>query len=174
MSKITRFRLASATAAAALLLAFPAAAQNNECSMMCNGIYNDCYRSCAGSNDGLSPPGGTVAPGGGPSRSSGGYGAIAISESDDNGALRWGQSYGYESRADAEAVAMRFCMEGGLSGCQVRLWFSNACAALVTTDDGDWWTYWRPSLAAARSAALAKCEQDDKGVCILKEAFCSP
>lgn len=86
---------------AALLLSFPAAAQNNECSMMCNGIDNQCYRSCAGSNDGLSPFG--PAPGSGASRSS--YGAIAISDS-DKGALRWGKAYGYESR----------CPRGGRCG----------------------------------------------------------
>lgn len=170
MSLITRFRLASAAVAAALLLAFPAAAQNNRCSMMCNGIDNQCYRSCAGSNDGLSPFG--PAPGSGPSRSGGGYGAIAISDSDE-GALRWGKAHGYESRARAESAAMRACTVGGLPGCRVRLWFSNACAALVTTVDGHWWTYWRDSLAAARRAALAECERDGKGRCTLKEAFCS-
>lgn len=170
MSMTTRFRLASAAVAAALLLAFPAAAQNNQCSMMCNGMYNDCYRSCAGSNDGLSPFG--AAPGSGPGRSGGGYGAIAISDS-DKGSLRWGKAHGYESRARAESAAMRACTVGRLPGCRVRLWFSNACAALVTTGDGHWWTYWRGSLAAARRAALAECEQDDKGRCTVKEAFCS-
>ena len=153
---------------AALLLSFPAAAQNNECSMMCNGIDNQCYRSCAGSNDGLSPFG--PAPGSGASRSS--YGAIAISDS-DKGALRWGKAYGYESRARAEAAAVRFCMAGGLPGCRVRLWFFNACAALVTTSDGTWWTDWRGSLAAARQVTLAECEQDAKGRCTVREAFCS-
>lgn len=93
MSMITRFCLASAAVAAALLLAFPAAAQNNRCSVMCNGMYNDCYKSCAGSNDGLSPFG--AAPGSGPGRSGGGYGAIAISNS-VNGDLQWGTSYNYD------------------------------------------------------------------------------
>lgn len=170
MSIITRFRLARAAAAAALLLASPAAAQNNQCSMMCNGTDNQCYRSCAGSNDGLSPFG--AAPRNGPSRSGGGYGAIAISDS-DNGALRWGKAYGQDSRARAEGMAMQFCRTGGLPGCRVRLWFVNACAALVTTGDGHWWTYWRGSLAAARRVALAECEQDGKGRCMVKEAFCS-
>ena len=170
MSMITRFCLASAAVAAALLLAVPAAAQNNRCSVMCNGMYNDCYKSCAGSNDGLSPFG--AAPGSGPGRSGGGYGAIAISNS-VNGDLQWGTSYNYDSRARAEAVAMRFCIAGGFPGCRVRLWFSNACAALVTTANGRWWAYWRGSLAAARRAALAECGQDDKGRCTVKEAFCS-
>lgn len=171
MFTITRFRLAGA-AAAALLLAFPAAAQNNQCSMMCNSTDNECYRSCAGPN--YAPaPGGAYAPGSDTSRTGGGYGAIAVSDSDD-GALRWGKAYGYESRARAEAVAMHFCKAGGLPGCKVRVWFANACAALVITDDGDWWTYWRGSLAAARSAALAECEQDAKGQCQVREAFCSP
>lgn len=170
MSMITRFRLASAAVAVALLLAFPAAAQNNQCSMMCNGSYNECYRSCAGSNDGLSPFG--SAPGRGPGRSGGGYGAIAISDS-ANGFLRWGTSYDYESRGRAEAAAMRFCMAGRLPGCRVRLWFSNACAALVTAGNGHWWAYWRGSLAAARRAALAECEQDGNSRCKVSEAFCS-
>ncbi|MCL8385794.1 DUF4189 domain-containing protein [Xanthobacter aminoxidans] len=172
MSMINRFHLAGTAAAAALLLAFPAAAQNNQCAMMCNGTGNACYRTCAGSNDGLSP-GGTVAPGSGTGGSGGGYGAIAVSDS-DKGALRWGKSYGYDSRARAEAVAVQFCKAGGLPGCKVRVWFTNACAVLVTTGDGDWWAYWRGSLSAARRAALADCQQDAKGGCTVKEAFCSP
>lgn len=170
MSMITRFCLASAAVAAALLLAFPAAAQNNRCSVMCNGIDNQCYRSCAGSNDGLSPFG--AAPGSGPGWSGGGYGAIAISDS-DKGSLRWGTSYDYESRGRAEAAAMRNCIAGGLPGCRVRLWFSNACAALVTAGKGHWWASWRGSLAAARRAALAECGQDGESRCRVSEAFCS-
>lgn len=171
MSMITQAHLAGAAAAVALLLSLPAAAQNNHCAMTCNSTDNECYRSCAGPN--YAPrPGGAYAPGSDTGRTGGGYGAIAVSDS-DKGALSWGKSYGYDSRARAEAVAVQFCKAEGLPGCKVRVWFSNACAALVTTGDGNWWAYWRGSLAAARKAALAECQHDAKGRCMVREAFCS-
>ena len=111
MSMIIWFHLAGAAAAVAVLLSLPAAAQNNHCAMTCNSTDNECYRSCAGPN--YAPrPGGAYAPGSGTGRGGGGYGAIAVSDS-DKGALRWGKSYGYDSRARAEAVTVQFCKAGG-------------------------------------------------------------
>jgi hypothetical protein len=163
--------IAFGTLVAAVLIAGPATAQNNQCSMMCNGTGNACYSACAGPN--YAPrAGGAFAPGSGASRSGGGYGAIAVSERVGD-SLSWGKAYGYGSSEAAKAAAIRYCTSAGGPDCKARVWFSNACAALVTTPDATWWAVWRPSLAVARREALERCTEADKGRCTVKEAFCS-
>jgi hypothetical protein len=64
--------------------------------------------------------------GGGARRS---YGAIAYSPSSG----RYGDSYNYASRAQAEARATREC---GKDDCVIAAWFYNQCGALATSRNG--------------------------------------
>lgn len=84
------------------------------------------------------------------------YGAIAYSSSSD----RRGTSYNYRSRSQAESAALSEC---GSSDCEVKVWFSNACGALATGDDGSVGWGWSGSRSGAESRALRECRQRASG-----------
>jgi len=77
------------------------------------------------------------------------YGAIATS--DETGA--WGYAYNYKSRAKAEAAALKEC---GEAGCQVEVWFANACGAVAKDGKTVGWG-WAESRAEAEAEALSAC-----------------
>jgi len=77
------------------------------------------------------------------------YGAIAYSQ--DSGAE--GYANDYDSRGGAEARALREC--GG--GCEVVLWFKNACGALATGEDNGYGTGWATSRREAENIAMSNC-----------------
>jgi Domain of unknown function (DUF4189) len=101
----------------------------------------------------------------GPSAS---YGAIAYGR----GSGAWGVSHNYGSRARAEREAMRRCGEKG-NDCEVRVWFSRKCGAVVS-GDGDT-TFWGigSSEAEARAEAEKKCADGGGKTCQVQAYQCS-
>ena len=84
------------------------------------------------------------------------YGAIAYSSSGD----RWGTSYNFRSRSEAESRALSEC---GSSDCVVKVWFKNGCGALATGDDGSLGWGWSGSRSGAESRALSECQKRTSG-----------
>ncbi|GIL02492.1 MAG: hypothetical protein BroJett030_23910 [Alphaproteobacteria bacterium] len=82
------------------------------------------------------------------------FGAIAYSAYSG----RWGYSYDYLSRYEAEQRALAEC--GG--GCQIAVWFSNGCGALAVGPDG-WGSGWAYSRAQAEANALSACRSYSYG-----------
>jgi len=83
-----------------------------------------------------------------------GFGAIAYAPS--SGAN--GYCYGYASRRDAEYRAMAEC--GARSGgCQIAIWFQNACGAVASGYRGGWGSAWGNGRAEAEYNALAQCSR---------------
>lgn len=90
------------------------------------------------------------------------YGAIAYSTS--TGAH--GYSYDYDSRYDAEQRALNECYQYG-GGCQVAIWFRNACGALAVGPNG-WGADWHANRSGAESKAIARCSQYSYGCSIVR------
>src|SRR4051812_29540671 len=82
------------------------------------------------------------------------YGAIAFSQ--DSGNV--GYAYDYASRAAAEERAVEECG----SGCEVVVWFRNACGALATGDDNGYGSGWATSRGEAEKIALSGCNDNVK------------
>jgi len=83
---------------------------------------------------------------------SAGYGSIAFSQ--DSGA--YGYSWNYSTRNTAERRALRECRSQG-RGCQVIMWFRNACAALAVGYGNAYGWAWNTSRRQARIRALDEC-----------------
>lgn len=79
------------------------------------------------------------------------YGAIAFSPS--SGAH--GYSYDFSSRRQAETRAMNECRSRG-RGCQIAVWYVNACGAVATGSNG-WGSAWAGSRQAAERRAVQEC-----------------
>lgn len=124
-------------------------------SCIANGV--DCYTSY---QDG----GGAAAP----TR----YAAFAVMS--DPGTV-YGLSYNQNSRADAEADAVRRCSEHANGKvCQVAGWFYNTCGALAQDDGQRWGFAYSGSLRSAEKKALKNCSniKDGDGVCKISKSFC--
>ena len=93
------------------------------------------------------------------------YGAIAYSSSSG----RYGYSYDWGSRADAENYARSQC---GSTDCAVKVWFKNACGALAVGQNGGLGWGWSGSRGAAESTALNEC-QSRTGGCSIKSWACT-
>ncbi|MEW6533957.1 MAG: DUF4189 domain-containing protein [Thermodesulfobacteriota bacterium] len=79
------------------------------------------------------------------------YGAIAYSSSTG----RYGYSYDYGSRGDAESAAVTNCAR---SDCQVKVWFRNSCGALARAGNGALgYGFGFADRSGAESRALAEC-----------------
>lgn len=83
-----------------------------------------------------------------------GFGAIAYAPS--SGAN--GYSYGYASRYDAEYRAMAECRSRS-GGCQIAIWFQNACGAVASGYNGGWGSAWGNGRAQAEYNAIAQCSR---------------
>ena len=96
------------------------------------------------------------------------FGAIAYGRK--SGA--WGTSYRWNSRAEAERVAVRNCAPHG-NDCAVAVWFRDACGAVAT--GGGRTTFWGigDGIGAARAAALGKCRTGGGGGCTIAVSACS-
>jgi hypothetical protein len=92
------------------------------------------------------------------------YAAIAFSQ--DSGADGYGNDYG--SRSDAEGRALGECG----NGCQVVLWFRNACGALAVGEDNGYGTGWASSRRAAENTAMSNCNSNAAG-CSIKRWVCT-
>jgi hypothetical protein len=79
------------------------------------------------------------------------YGAIAYSSSTG----RYGHSYDFGSRAEAEDYAISQC---GRSDCVVKVWFKNACGALAVGQRGALGWGWAGSRGSAEDRALNECQ----------------
>jgi hypothetical protein len=78
------------------------------------------------------------------------YAAIAYSEN----TMRYGYSYGYSTRADAEARALKEC---NTDDAKVVIWCRNAYAALAVSDEGFYGYAWASTERQAKSIAAQKC-----------------
>ncbi len=96
------------------------------------------------------------------------YGAIAYSKS--TGA--YGYSGDYPTRAIAEERALSECRARG-SGCEVVIWFRNACAALATAGNGARGWAWAPTRAKAEGSALDYCRKHGGQDCVVLCWSCS-
>lgn len=96
------------------------------------------------------------------------YGAIAYSKS--TGA--YGYSGDYPTRAIAEERALSECRARG-SGCEVVIWFRNACAALATAGNGARGWAWSPTKAKAERSALEYCKKHGGRDCVVLCWSCS-
>jgi hypothetical protein len=76
------------------------------------------------------------------------YGAIASDEQS-----HWGYGYNFPTQAQAEADALRQC---GTDSCVVRVWFKNACGAVVENNTTIGWG-WGGSRSEAEAQALSVC-----------------
>ena len=93
------------------------------------------------------------------------FAAVAVGES--NG---WGEAWGYETRADAEQVALAGCQNND-SGCAVQVW-SNDCVAFAAGPKGAAGWSWGASLNEARQKAIGFCESHST-CCTLMTAYCA-
>ncbi|MBM0741752.1 DUF4189 domain-containing protein [Phormidium sp. CLA17] len=80
------------------------------------------------------------------------YGAIST---DEDG--KWGYTYNYPTRAQAEASSLKEC---GETGCVVRVWFKNACGAVAENDKVIGWG-WSKNEAEAKAQAISSCGGGD-------------
>lgn len=96
------------------------------------------------------------------------YGAIAW----DRGTGKYGVSWNQPTPKRAEEVALSDC---GATSCEVVRKIGPAmCGALATTEDGKHaGAAFRKDRAAARLAALAACQKDKAGECIIRIADCN-
>jgi len=79
------------------------------------------------------------------------YGAIAYSESTG----KWGYSYDYGCRRQAENAALHRCKSGA---CEIKVWFKNACGALAKGSGGALgWSWATSGRREAESVALSEC-----------------
>ena len=92
------------------------------------------------------------------------YGAIAFSQG--SGAV--GYSYDYQTRAAAEERALDECGEG----CEVAVWFRNACGALATGDDAGYGSAWAVSRREAEQIALDQCNRHAEN-CSIRRWVCT-
>lgn len=81
------------------------------------------------------------------------FGAIAYSESSG----RWGTSYNYKSRAEAEQAALNRCRE---ADCAVKIWFRNACGALAVGKGNCMGWAWARNRSEAERKALDWCRRN--------------
>jgi hypothetical protein len=97
------------------------------------------------------------------------FGAIAYGKGGD----AFGFSYGWDSQAKAERVALQNCGQHG-SDCEVMVWFDRKCGAVAARSDHRY-VYWGlgNNDSAARSVALNECTKDHGPSCAVKVSQCS-
>lgn len=93
------------------------------------------------------------------------YAAIAFSFNTG----KWGYSYNYGTRADAETVAIRNCKA---DDCQVLVWATDACCALAVGDNNKYGYGWNYDKDDAIARALRECQQRTEN-CQLKCWTCT-
>ena len=93
------------------------------------------------------------------------YGAIAYSSSTG----RYGYSYDFGSRAEAENYAISKC---GRGDCVVKVWFKNACGALAVGRRGALGWGLAGSRGSAEDRALSECQSRTSG-CSVRTWACT-
>lgn len=151
-----RRQLAFAAAVGALIAAIVAAqAQIQSCSTMCSRYdQGECVEETQTCQ--------TVAP---PRPN---YGAIAYGRK--SGA--WGYSYSWDTREQAEKVAMKNCADNG-DDCEVMVWYQRACGAVASAAGDN--AYWGvgDGTGDAGAKALASCKKDGGKNCKIEVEQCS-
>jgi len=97
------------------------------------------------------------------------FGAIAYGRKSQ----AWGDSYNWDTRAQAEDEALKNCQAHG-NDCELMVWFQRQCGAVVSGKGTN--AYWGigDGIGAARGAALDKCTKDGGGKdCTVQHAACS-
>ena len=163
---------------ATLIASLPAAAQTLE---QCLAGCGDTARACESVGDGreascVDARSSCVAdcqnlPSSGGSRAQR-FGAIAYSTS----ARATGIAYDWGDRAGAEGSALAACRQraGDAAGCEVVLWFYDACGAIATTADGTWGAGYGARKYLAEGLALQYCrQQGGGGTCIVQQSVCT-
>jgi serine/threonine-protein kinase len=92
------------------------------------------------------------------------FGAIAFSNS--SGALGW--AYDNGSRGGAEEQALQQCGPG----CEIAIWFKNACGAIATTPDHAYGTGWASERGEAEEIAIGECHKHG-GNCSVAKWVCT-
>jgi hypothetical protein len=97
-----------------------------------------------------------------------GYGAIAWDQSTG----KYGASWNQPTKKGAEGAALGEC---GASGCQIVARIEpRMCGALATTQDGKHaGAAWRKDRETARLDALAACEKNKAGECVVRSTNCN-
>ena len=81
------------------------------------------------------------------------YGAIAYSV----GSGRYGYVAGTATREEAQTEALRSCRS---KGCEIQLWFRNACGAVAVGNDGQVTGWgWAAAQPDAERRAIAECRK---------------
>jgi hypothetical protein len=88
------------------------------------------------------------------------FGAIAFSNS--SGALGW--SYEYGSRGRAEEESLQQCGPG----CEVVIWFKNACGAIATSPQHAYGTGWASERGEAEEIAVGECHKHAESCSVAK------
>ena len=102
----------------------------------------------------------------GAARAQDNYGALAYSSS--SGAEGYSSDYG--SQAEAESTALDEC-SAHVGGCEVVMWFRNACGALAVGPDG-WGSAWGEDQQVAERKALNECA-NHSGSCSIRRWACT-
>lgn len=148
------------------LCAGPAAA---DCASYCEGGYQACTESSDASTCGTQYQiciQQCISTGAGADS----FGAIAYSPSTD----AYGYSYGQTSQGQAEDYAMSECRRaGGSGGCEIAIWFKNACGALAADGKGAYGTDWAETKAEAESKAIDYCRRYTSETCEIRRTVCS-
>ena len=92
------------------------------------------------------------------------YGAIAFSTA--SGANGYAQDF--DSQEGAEERALQECG----SGCEVVVWFKNACGALAVGEGNGYGTAWAGNREAAEDGAIRVCAKN-AGNCAVKAWACT-
>ena len=83
----------------------------------------------------------------------------------------YGFSDKWPTREKAEQVALEACNENG-PGCEVTVWFSKSCGAVVGSGTLVTWGE-DPVEGVARKKAMASCEKQNGTHCNVKVSHCS-
>lgn len=96
------------------------------------------------------------------------FGAIAFGT--QNGA--YGYSYNYSDRNQAEQKAISQCQDHGGNGCQVAVWFRNACGALARSGTTGYGSGWGSNRNLAEQYAMESCGKHNSS-CSIVEVVCT-
>lgn len=97
------------------------------------------------------------------------YGAIAI----DPSPLTPGSSYNESSRSAAEKAAIKSCQSNGGMKCKVEISYGNGCVAMVLGKTR-LNTRSRPTIEAAKQAAMNQCRSNDNDCHVFYSACSLP
>ena len=102
------------------------------------------------------------------------FGSIAYSLKSN----KFGRSWNYSSREEAEAVAKKHCAAQGGKQCATAAWVQDSCGATARAKStksikqmGSAWGF--ADEAAARQRALAECKARNSGDCWIVASVCS-